>query len=172
MPTQLLCTVRAPYPLMRSRAPPISNSKYTCCCFMWGSVRYILFRTCSRNSLRFVWLISRQLTVLFSQSKPGTSHQPIILLSRNKSAPDKRTRANGLCDYPLLSLFWFLPSSIPGDVDWTGSCGALASGFHLDCQLSSLARSCTCSPCVPASARSCSKSDGEIVSFSFKYPPQ
>lgn len=34
-----------------------------------------------------------------------------------------------------------LPSSIPGDVDWTGSCGALASGFHLDCQLSSLARS-------------------------------
>lgn len=67
----------------------------------------------------------------------------------------------------------FFSQLSPFRVDWTGSCGALASGFHLDCQLSSLARSCTCSPCVPAaSARSCSKSDGEIVSFSFKYPPQ
>jgi hypothetical protein len=39
----------------------------------------------------FVWLISHQPTVLFSQNKSATSNQPAILFSQNKSAPAKRT---------------------------------------------------------------------------------
>jgi hypothetical protein len=35
----------------------------------------------------FVWLISHQPTVLFSQNKPATSNQPALLSYRNKSAP-------------------------------------------------------------------------------------
>jgi hypothetical protein len=35
----------------------------------------------------FVWLISHQLAVLFSQNKPATSNQPAVLFSHNKSAP-------------------------------------------------------------------------------------
>jgi hypothetical protein len=35
----------------------------------------------------FVWLISHQPTVLFSQNKPATSNQPTVLFSHNKSAP-------------------------------------------------------------------------------------
>jgi hypothetical protein len=35
----------------------------------------------------FVWLISHQPTVLFSQNKPATNNQPAILFSQNKSAP-------------------------------------------------------------------------------------
>jgi hypothetical protein len=34
----------------------------------------------------FVWLISHQPTVFFSQNKPATSHQPAVLFSQNKSA--------------------------------------------------------------------------------------
>jgi hypothetical protein len=39
-----------------------------------------------RNSL-FVWLISHQPAVLFSQNKPATSNQPAVLFFQNKSAP-------------------------------------------------------------------------------------
>jgi hypothetical protein len=35
----------------------------------------------------FVWLISHQPAVLFSQNKPATSNQPAVLFSQNKSAP-------------------------------------------------------------------------------------
>jgi hypothetical protein len=35
----------------------------------------------------FVWLISHQPAVLFSQNKPATSNQPAVLSSHNKSAP-------------------------------------------------------------------------------------
>jgi DNA-repair protein XRCC1 len=35
----------------------------------------------------FVWLISHQLTVLFSQNKPATSNQPAVFFSQNKPAP-------------------------------------------------------------------------------------
>jgi hypothetical protein len=35
----------------------------------------------------FVWLISHQSAVLFSQNKPVTSNQPTVLFSHNKSAP-------------------------------------------------------------------------------------
>jgi hypothetical protein len=35
----------------------------------------------------FVWLISHQPTVLFSQNKPATNNQPAVLFSQNKSAP-------------------------------------------------------------------------------------
>jgi hypothetical protein len=35
----------------------------------------------------FVWLISHQLTVLFSRNKSATSNQPAVLFSQNKPAP-------------------------------------------------------------------------------------
>jgi hypothetical protein len=35
----------------------------------------------------FVWLISHQPAVLFSQNKPATNNQPTLLFSQNKSAP-------------------------------------------------------------------------------------
>jgi hypothetical protein len=35
----------------------------------------------------FVWLISHQPAVLFSQTKPAISNQPTVLFSQNKSAP-------------------------------------------------------------------------------------
>jgi hypothetical protein len=35
----------------------------------------------------FVWHISHQPAVLFSQNKPGTSNQPTVLFSQNKPAP-------------------------------------------------------------------------------------
>jgi hypothetical protein len=35
----------------------------------------------------FVWLISHQPTILFSQNKPATSNQPAVFFSQNKSAP-------------------------------------------------------------------------------------
>jgi hypothetical protein len=35
----------------------------------------------------FVWLISQQPAVLFSQNKPAISNQPTILFSQNKPAP-------------------------------------------------------------------------------------
>jgi hypothetical protein len=35
----------------------------------------------------FVWLISHQPAVLFSQNKPATCNQPTVLFSHNKSAP-------------------------------------------------------------------------------------
>jgi hypothetical protein len=41
---------------------------------------------CQSNAL-FVWLISHQPTVLFSQNKSATGNQPTVLFSQNKSAP-------------------------------------------------------------------------------------
>jgi hypothetical protein len=35
----------------------------------------------------FVWLISHQPAVLFSQNKPANSNQPAVLFSQNKPAP-------------------------------------------------------------------------------------
>jgi hypothetical protein len=35
----------------------------------------------------FVWLISHQTAVLFSQNKSATGNQPTIFFSQNKSAP-------------------------------------------------------------------------------------
>jgi hypothetical protein len=49
----------------------------------------IIYLEMKRNSsiAMFVWLISHQPAVLFSQNKPATSNQPTILFSQNKSAP-------------------------------------------------------------------------------------
>jgi hypothetical protein len=47
-------------------------------------------RTKSKNSADsalFVWLISHQPTVLFSQNKPAITNQPAVLFSHNKPAP-------------------------------------------------------------------------------------
>jgi hypothetical protein len=35
----------------------------------------------------FVWLISHQPTVVFSQNKPAITNQPAVLFSQNKPAP-------------------------------------------------------------------------------------
>jgi hypothetical protein len=40
----------------------------------------------------FIWLISNQPTVLFSQNKPVTSNQPALFFSQNKSAPTTSNR--------------------------------------------------------------------------------
>jgi hypothetical protein len=42
----------------------------------------------------FVWLISQQATVLFSQNKLATSNQPVVLFSQNKSAPATNRQPN------------------------------------------------------------------------------
>jgi hypothetical protein len=42
----------------------------------------------------FVWLISHQPAVLFSQNKPTTSNQPAVLFSQSKSAPAIRHQPN------------------------------------------------------------------------------
>jgi hypothetical protein len=41
----------------------------------------------SQTSTPFVWLISHQPAVFFSQNKPATSNQPPVLFSQNKPAP-------------------------------------------------------------------------------------
>jgi hypothetical protein len=43
--------------------------------------------SCRHTRTLFVWLISHQSAVLFSQNKPVTSNQPAVLFSQNKSAP-------------------------------------------------------------------------------------
>jgi hypothetical protein len=43
------------------------------------------------NFALFVWLISHQPVLLFSQNKPAISNQPTVLFSQNKPAPAKRT---------------------------------------------------------------------------------
>jgi hypothetical protein len=43
------------------------------------------------NIALFVWLISHQPAVLFSQNNPATSNQPAVPFSHNKPAPAKRT---------------------------------------------------------------------------------
>jgi hypothetical protein len=56
----------------------------------------VLLDHCLKNCL-FVWLISHEAAVLFSQNKPATSNQPAVLFSENKSAsaithqPNERT---------------------------------------------------------------------------------
>jgi hypothetical protein len=51
----------------------------------------------------FVWLISHQPAVLFSQNKPATSNQPTVLFSHNKSAPAISHQPNeqAACSHPL-----------------------------------------------------------------------
>jgi hypothetical protein len=48
------------------------------------------------TSTPFVWLISHQPAVLFSQNKPATSNQPTVLFSQNKSAPAINHQPNEL----------------------------------------------------------------------------
>jgi hypothetical protein len=45
---------------------------------------------CSTFAL-FVWLISHQPAVFFSQNKPATNNQSTVLFSQNKPAPANRT---------------------------------------------------------------------------------
>jgi hypothetical protein len=49
----------------------------------------------------FVWLISHQPAVLFSQNKPATSNQPAVLFSQNKSAPVISHQSNEQAVKPL-----------------------------------------------------------------------
>jgi hypothetical protein len=47
----------------------------------------------------FVWLISHQPAVLFSQNKSAASNQPAVFLSQNKSAPAISHQPNEQTDY-------------------------------------------------------------------------
>jgi hypothetical protein len=53
----------------------------------------------------FVWLISHQPVVLFSQNKPTTSNQPAVRLSQNKSAPAISHQPNEQADCVRLKNF-------------------------------------------------------------------
>jgi hypothetical protein len=53
----------------------------------------------------FVWLISYQLAVLFSQNKSATSNQSAVLFSQNKSAP-----VTSQTNIPLV--YWFQITSL------------------------------------------------------------
>jgi hypothetical protein len=44
-------------------------------------------KQCNETIALFVWLISHQPAVLFSQNKSATNNQPAVLFSQNKSAP-------------------------------------------------------------------------------------
>jgi hypothetical protein len=49
----------------------------------------------------FVWLISHQPEVLFSQNKPATSNQPAVLFSQNKPAPAISQQPTEQAEYVL-----------------------------------------------------------------------
>jgi hypothetical protein len=61
----------------------------------------------------FVWLISHQPAVLFSQNKPAISNQPAVLFSQHKSAPaishqpNEQARNNAVNQIPSLEI-WLL----------------------------------------------------------------
>jgi hypothetical protein len=55
--------------------------------------------------LLFVWLISHQPAVLFSQNKPATSNQPTVLFSQNKSAPAINHQPNEQVDTAMELIF-------------------------------------------------------------------
>jgi hypothetical protein len=48
----------------------------------------------SLTNALFVWLISHQPIVLFSQNKPATTNQPAVLFSQNKPAPTTNHQPN------------------------------------------------------------------------------
>jgi hypothetical protein len=57
----------------------------------------------------FVWLISHQPTVLFSQNKPATNNQPTVLFSHNKSASAISHQPTSFCfwwKYDREQCFW------------------------------------------------------------------
>jgi hypothetical protein len=57
----------------------------------------------------FVWLISHQSAVLFSQNKPTTSNQTAVLFSQNKSTPATSHQPNKQAyTLPLLIVMWML----------------------------------------------------------------
>jgi ankyrin repeat protein len=55
----------------------------------------------SQASALFVWLISHQPTVLFSQNKPATSNQRAVLFFQNKSASAIRHQPNEQAHRPF-----------------------------------------------------------------------
>jgi hypothetical protein len=54
--------------------------------FLYSAPLFLRTKTQSIFAL-FVWLISHQPAVLFSQNKSAISNQPAVLFSQNKSAP-------------------------------------------------------------------------------------
>jgi hypothetical protein len=57
----------------------------------------------------FVWLISHQPTVLFSQNKPAITNQPAVLFSQNKPAPAISHQPNEQAEVHALITHWSLP---------------------------------------------------------------
>jgi hypothetical protein len=52
-----------------------------------SSPAFMKTRPTSPTNALFVWLISYQPAVLFSQNKPATNNQPAVLFAQNKPAP-------------------------------------------------------------------------------------
>jgi hypothetical protein len=67
------------------------------------------------SSSLFVWLISHQPAVLFSQNKSDISNQPTVLFSQNKPAPaishQPTEQPVSLCMFALNYIFLFALSS-------------------------------------------------------------
>jgi hypothetical protein len=62
----------------------------------------------------FVWLISHQPVVLFSQNKPATSNQPPALFSQKKTAPAISQQPNEQAKFSLQeSSMLLLPPFVP-----------------------------------------------------------
>jgi hypothetical protein len=65
-------------------------------------------RTWTATLAMFVWLISHQPAVLFSQNKPAISNQPAVLFSHNKSAPAISHQPNEQAFLAVACLYLFL----------------------------------------------------------------
>jgi hypothetical protein len=62
---------------------------------------YLYVTTATPNALFvFVWLITHQPPVLFSQNKPATSNQSAVLFSQNKPAPTITHQPNEQTEIP------------------------------------------------------------------------
>jgi hypothetical protein len=62
------------------------------------------FNVIQTISALFVWLISHQPAVLFSQNKPAINNQPAVLFSQNKPAPAISHQPNEQAVHPNTSL--------------------------------------------------------------------
>jgi hypothetical protein len=60
---------------------------WQCSCFYFKKKCLLVVVVGAGACTLFVWLISHQPAVLFSQNKPAISNQPAVLFSQNKSAP-------------------------------------------------------------------------------------
>jgi hypothetical protein len=72
-------------------------------------IRHQLAVLFSQTNALFVWLISHQPTVLFSQNKSAITNQPAVLSSQNKAAPAISHQPNEQAanQLPAISQYYF-----------------------------------------------------------------